>query len=107
MTPAILTAFAAIWSDHSTEELRRQVDTNVAYRGNPANNGQANDPMIGGRIGGVNVFGGGLALYNADGGRAEMSGNGVSCLAQAVVDAGVAAGPTVGSDQSFMTVAAG
>jgi uncharacterized protein GlcG (DUF336 family) len=43
------------------------VSTDVAYRGNPANNGQGNDPMIGGRIGGVNVFGGGLALYNASG----------------------------------------
>jgi len=43
------------------------VDTGVAYRGNPANNGRANDPMVGGRIGGVNVFGGGLALYNGDG----------------------------------------
>jgi uncharacterized protein GlcG (DUF336 family) len=43
------------------------VDTDVAYGGNPANNGRANDPMVGGRIGGVNVFGGGLALYNADG----------------------------------------
>ena len=43
------------------------VDTGVAYGGNPANNGQANDPMIGGRIGGVNVFGGGLALYNSNG----------------------------------------
>lgn len=43
------------------------VDTDVAYRGNPANYGQANDPMVGGRIGGVNVFGGGLALYNASG----------------------------------------
>lgn len=43
------------------------VDTNVAYGGNPSNNGQANDPMVGGRIGGVNVFGGGLALYNASG----------------------------------------
>ena len=43
------------------------VDTDVAYRGNPANNGQGNDPMVGGRIGGVNVFGGGLALYNASG----------------------------------------
>src|SRR6266404_3875026 len=30
-----------------------------------------------------------MALYNADGGRAEMSGNGISCLAQAVVEAGV------------------
>jgi uncharacterized protein GlcG (DUF336 family) len=43
------------------------VDTDVAYGGNPANNGRANDPMVGGRIGGVNVFGGGLALYNSDG----------------------------------------
>jgi len=43
------------------------VDTDVAYRGNPANYGQANDPMVGGTIGGVNVFGGGLALYNAKG----------------------------------------
>jgi len=41
------------------------VDTGVAYGGNPANNGQPNDPMVGGRIGGVNVFGGGLALYNS------------------------------------------
>lgn len=40
------------------------VDTDVAYGGNPANNGQGNDPMVGGRIGGINVFGGGLALYN-------------------------------------------
>jgi uncharacterized protein GlcG (DUF336 family) len=43
------------------------VSTDVAYGGNPANNGQANDPMVGGRIGGVNVFGGGLALYTSDG----------------------------------------
>lgn len=41
------------------------VSTQVAYGGNPGNYGQANDPMVGGRIGGVNVFGGGLALYNA------------------------------------------
>jgi uncharacterized protein GlcG (DUF336 family) len=43
------------------------VDTGVAYGGNPANYGQSNDPMVGGRIGGVNVFGGGLALYNSNG----------------------------------------
>jgi uncharacterized protein GlcG (DUF336 family) len=41
------------------------VDANVAYGGNSANYGQPNDPMVGGKIGGVNVFGGGLALYNA------------------------------------------
>lgn len=43
------------------------VDTRVAYRGDPADYGQWNDPMTGGRIGGVNVFGGGLALYNKEG----------------------------------------
>jgi uncharacterized protein GlcG (DUF336 family) len=41
------------------------VDTEVAYRGPAANFGTASDPMTGRRIGGVNVFGGGLALYNA------------------------------------------
>ena len=39
------------------------VDTHVAYAGNAANFGQPNDPMVLNRIGGVNVFGGGLALY--------------------------------------------
>ena len=43
------------------------VDVSVAYRGDPDNYGTAKDPMVGGRIGGVNVFGGGLALYNAQG----------------------------------------
>ena len=42
------------------------VDTSVAYGGNSKNNGQSNDPMVGGKIGGVNVFGGGLALYAKD-----------------------------------------
>lgn len=41
------------------------IDPFVAYRGDPAAYGQWNDPMIGGRIGGVNVFGGGLGLYDA------------------------------------------
>src|ERR1700734_933825 len=42
------------------------VDTHVAYRGESQNYGTVDDPMIGGKIGGVNVFGGGLALYNAN-----------------------------------------
>ncbi len=41
------------------------VATDVAYQGPAANFGQSNDPMTGRRIGGVNVFGGGLALYNS------------------------------------------
>ena len=43
------------------------VSTDVAYSGNPQHYGQRNDPMVGGRIGGVNVFGGGLGLYTASG----------------------------------------
>lgn len=43
------------------------VDTAAAYGGDPAAYGQANDPMVGKRVGGVNVFGGGLALYNSEG----------------------------------------
>jgi uncharacterized protein GlcG (DUF336 family) len=43
------------------------VDVSVAYKGNATNYGQANDPMVGGKIGGVNVFGGGLALYSPSG----------------------------------------
>ena len=43
------------------------VDTGVAYRGPAKNFGQSNDPMVGSRVGGVNVFGGGLPLYNVDG----------------------------------------
>jgi hypothetical protein len=46
-------------------QLSNPVSTDIAYSGNPENYGQANDPMVGGRIGGVNVFGGGLGLYNS------------------------------------------
>jgi hypothetical protein len=47
-------------------QFSNPVDTAVAYRGNPANYGTANDPMVLYRIGGVNVFGGGLGLYKAN-----------------------------------------
>ena len=43
------------------------VDISVAYGGSAANFGQPQDPMVGRRIVGINVFGGGLALYNAAG----------------------------------------
>ena len=39
------------------------VDTGVAYKGPSTAYGQNNDPMVGKKIGGVNVFGGGLGLY--------------------------------------------
>lgn len=43
------------------------VDTEVAYEGKADKFGSQKDPMVGHRIGGVNVFGGGLALYNSKG----------------------------------------
>ncbi len=43
------------------------VDTGVGYGGNSDKIGTKNDPMVGEKIGGVNVFGGGLALYDTAG----------------------------------------
>jgi uncharacterized protein GlcG (DUF336 family) len=43
------------------------VDVHAAYGGNAANYGRPNDPMVGEKIGGINVFGGGLALYSGSG----------------------------------------
>ncbi len=53
------------------------VDTKVAYHGPAADFGTGADPMTGHRIGGVNVFGGGLALY-------AVHNNGVRVLLGAV-----------------------
>lgn len=43
------------------------VNTQVAYKGEAKRYGTNKDPMVGEKIGGVNVFGGGLALYNNKG----------------------------------------
>lgn len=43
------------------------MDPAVAYGGDPAQYGQPDDPMVGHRVGGIMVFGGGLALYNSEG----------------------------------------
>jgi uncharacterized protein GlcG (DUF336 family) len=43
------------------------VDPQVAYQGNSEKFGMEDDPMVGKKIGGVNVFGGGLSLYNSEG----------------------------------------
>jgi len=54
-------------------QFSNPVDTAVAYGGpdhaggNANDYGRPNDPLVGEFIGGVNVFGGGLALYGADG----------------------------------------
>jgi uncharacterized protein GlcG (DUF336 family) len=43
------------------------VDTGAAYKGPAQHFGQPQDPLVGNRVGGVNVFGGGLGLYNDKG----------------------------------------
>jgi uncharacterized protein GlcG (DUF336 family) len=48
-------------------EHSNPVNTEVAYRGDSESIGTEKDPMVGGKIGGVNVFGGGLALYDSTG----------------------------------------
>jgi len=57
-------------------QFSNPVDTTTAYWGNANKFGAPNDPMVGNRIGGVNVFGGGLALYGEDG--TLLGGLGVS-----------------------------
>ncbi|MFL5407984.1 MAG: GlcG/HbpS family heme-binding protein [Myxococcales bacterium] len=52
------------------------VDPSLAYAGLPKFHGSEKDPMVGGRIGGVNVFGGGLGLYAI--GHKLLGGVGVS-----------------------------
>jgi uncharacterized protein GlcG (DUF336 family) len=52
------------------------VDTDAAYKGPGSRWGTASDPMVGRKIGGVNVFGGGLALYAT--GHRLIGGVGVS-----------------------------
>jgi Haem-degrading len=52
------------------------VDPEVAYQGNAILYGTAQDPLVGQRVGGVNVFGGGLGLYKSGG--VKVGGVGVS-----------------------------
>jgi uncharacterized protein GlcG (DUF336 family) len=46
-------------------QFSNPVDPAVAYQGPSIHYGTSNDPMVGTKPGGVNVFGGGLALYAA------------------------------------------
>jgi uncharacterized protein GlcG (DUF336 family) len=52
------------------------VDPDAAYKGPSSNYGKPNDPLVGDKIGGVNVFGGGLGLYGA--GQKIIGGLGLS-----------------------------
>jgi len=57
-------------------QFSNPVDPSVAYRGPYGRYGTPTDPMVGGRIGGVNVFGGGVALFGE--GKKMIGGLGVS-----------------------------
>src|SRR5687767_6639061 len=46
-------------------QFSNPVNTDAAYAGPYASYGTAKDPMVGNRVAGVNVFGGGLGLYAA------------------------------------------
>jgi uncharacterized protein GlcG (DUF336 family) len=61
--------FSAVQPGGSLYGLQQSnpVDTAVAYGGDSKSRGTARDPMVGRKIGGVNVFGGGLALYDSSG----------------------------------------
>lgn len=61
-------------------QFSNPVDPRVAFRGDSTKYGTSADPMIGLKPGGVNVFGGGLALYSATGklGAVGVSGD-TSC----------------------------
>jgi uncharacterized protein GlcG (DUF336 family) len=52
------------------------VDTGAAYKGPSSNYGTSNDPLVGEKSGGVNVFGGGLGLYDSS--KEVIGGLGVS-----------------------------
>src|SRR5437588_327558 len=47
--------------------LPANAELTAAYKGPSANYGKQNDPLVGKKIGGINVFGGGLALYDPAG----------------------------------------
>ena len=47
-------------------QFSNPVATETAYNAPSKNYGRANDPLVGEKVGGVNVFGGGLGLYARD-----------------------------------------
>ena len=61
--------FSAVQPGNSLFGLQESnpVDTSVAYGGDMNKAGTKRDPMVGKKIGGVNVFGGGVALYTTKG----------------------------------------
>ena len=70
--PALALSSANLWAPTQPGgslfglQASNPVNTETAYQGPSAEYGTEQDPMIGKKPGGVNVFGGGLALYNKD-----------------------------------------
>lgn len=93
------------------------VSTDAAYAGPSSAYGTSGDPMVGHKIGGVNVFGGGLALYDSNGtllGALGVSGDS-SCADHAIawrmrsvanLDY-VPAGPSSNSDDALTFIGEG
>jgi len=78
LSPSTASLYSAVQPGGSLYglEASKPLNTDVPYRGPAANYGTANDPIVGGVIGGVNVFSGGLALYAAR--KVLVAGVGVS-----------------------------
>lgn len=67
-------------------QFSNPVDPAASYQGSPDDYGTLSDPMVGKRVGGINVFGGAVALYNSKGrkvGAIGVSGD-TSCTDHAV-----------------------
>jgi uncharacterized protein GlcG (DUF336 family) len=58
-------------------QLSNPVDSSTSYLGSPVLYGTNNDPLVGQRIGGINVFGGGLAVFDSTG-KKKLGAIGVS-----------------------------
>ena len=90
------------------EAVRREetVDAELARRVCSRRTGVGADGLLIGTAGGAGDADLTMVLYNADGSRAEMSGNGIRCLAQAWVQrTGPTAGPLrIATDAGLRTV---
>ncbi|MDQ3679678.1 MAG: diaminopimelate epimerase [Actinomycetota bacterium] len=97
MTPLHLSKHHALGNDFLVlvdVEGRHGIDAGLARRLCDRHRGVGADGLLRAGPGrdGADVT---MEVRNADGGRAETSGNGIRCLAQAVVEAGVVEGPVL------------
>lgn len=67
---------AAVYPGGSLYGLQHSnpVDATIAYKGDTRTFGTVDDPLVNSRIGGINVFGGGVALYRGNGFKAGAVG---------------------------------